>query len=243
MSNSGNDEIVSLSGAPIYRHTESTPWAAPQGEVCIEQITDHIEQHLGKVESVFHEIISDTVHIDVHFVKPTKDFPFSRIITSGMSDLPMKVPAEIAAPEFVELIITLPPDWELTQESFKNENWYWPVRLIKSLARLPHKYETWLGWGHTVPNGDPAEPYASNTKLSGAIILPSATVPAAFHKLRIDDQKEITFYSVVPLYEEEMNFKLRSGSDELIKRFGMKNITDTISLARPNVAQKLFGLF
>ncbi|MFQ8729788.1 MAG: suppressor of fused domain protein [Enterocloster bolteae] len=24
---------------------------------------------------------------------------------------------------------------------------YWPIRLIKYLARFPHEYSTWLGWG------------------------------------------------------------------------------------------------
>lgn len=241
MSNSNDGDTVSLSGAPIYRHTESTPWAPPRGEVCIEQISDHIETHLGKVETVFHEIASDTVHIDVHFVKPSEGFPFARLVTSGMSDLPMTTPAEASVPQFAELMVTLPASWRLDQKSFEDENWYWPVRLIKYLAWMPHKYKTWLGFGHSIPNGDPAEPYAANTKLCGAIVLPSITVPGEFHTLRIDDQKEITFYSVVPLYAEEMNLKLRSGTDELLERFSKKDVTDIISVNRPNVAKKLFG--
>lgn len=153
----------------------------------------------------------------------------------------MTTPAGATAPPFVELMVTLPADWKLDQESFEDENWYWPVRQLKYLARLPHKYQTWLGWGHTVPNGDPAEPYAPNTKLCGAIVLPSITVPDAFHTLRIDDQKTITFLSVVPLYAEEMNLKLRSGTDELLKRLGKNDVTDVVSTTRPNVAKKLLG--
>ena len=34
--------VVSLHGDPIYHHTESTPWAPPQGEICLQQISDHI---------------------------------------------------------------------------------------------------------------------------------------------------------------------------------------------------------
>lgn len=242
MNDSTDAKIVSLSGAPIWRHGESTPWQPPQGEMCIEQISDHIERHLGVIETVLHEIISDTVHIDVHVVKPSADFPYVRLVTSGMSDLPMTVSPGSGAPEYVELMLTLPADWKLDQTSVEDENWYWPVRQLKYLARLPHKFQTWLGWGHTVPNGDPAEPYASNTKLCGAIVLPSVTVPDAFHTLRIDDEKEITFYAVVPLFEDEMNLKLRSGTDELLKRFGKKGITDIISPTRSNVAKKWFGI-
>ena len=39
--------------------------------------------------------------------------------------------------ERAELAIALPADWKLDQESMKDEKWYWPIRLLKSLARLP----------------------------------------------------------------------------------------------------------
>ena len=241
MTDSTSAKIVSLSGTPIYRHTEETPWQPPQGEVCLEQISAHIQRYLGVIETVFHEVASDMVHIDVHFVKPSDDYPYIRLVTSGMSDLPMTMPSENAVPRFVELIMSLPADWKLDQTALEDEYWYWPVGLLKYLARLPHKYQTWLGWGHTVPNGDPAEPYAPDTNLCGSIVLPSVTVPDGFHSLRIDDQKEITFYAVVPLFEEEMNLKLRLGTDELLDRLGNKGITDVVSRTRPNVAKKLFG--
>jgi len=235
--------VVSLSGSRILRHTEAKPWEPPQGEMCLEQISNHIEAHLGKVETVFHEIVSDTVHIDVHVVKPNQRFPFARLVTSGMSDLPMAVPDGADVPRFAELLVTLPVDWRLDQESWKDEAWYWPVRLLKGLARLPHKHNTWLGFGHTVPNGDPAEPYAPNTKLCGAIVLPSVSVPDEFHRLQIDADKEITFFAVVPLYDEEMSLKLRLGTDKLLDKLGGLEISDIVDVARPNAAKKRFGLF
>jgi hypothetical protein len=97
--------------------------------------------------------------------------------------------------------------------------------------------------GHTVPNGDPAEPYASDTTLCGAIILPSVTVPNQFHQLRIDKEKEIVFYSVVPLYKEEMQLKLNMGADKLLDRFVQAGINDIVNPQRRNVAKKRFGLF
>ena len=154
----------------------------------------------------------------------------------------MTTPPEVAVPRYIELMMTLPADWKLDQSALEDENWYWPIGFLKYFARLPHKYQTWLGWGHTIPNGDPAETYAPNTKLCGSIILPSVTVPDKFHTLRIDDDKEITFYAVVPLFDEEMNLKLRLGSDELLDRLGKKGITDVISLNRTNVAKKRFGI-
>jgi len=211
------------------------------GEESIRQISDHIEKHLGKIEMVFHEIVSDEVHIDVYWVKASENFPFNRLITSGMSDLPMVTPPGTSQSRYAELMMTLPADWKFDKESFNNEAWYWPIRTLKSLARLPHHYETWLGFGHTVPNGDPMEPYAPNTKLCGAIILPSVTAPEDFNRLPIRYGKEIIFYSVVPLFESEMNFKLRKGVNDLLDLFDKKRISDIVDIKRVDVTKKLFG--
>jgi hypothetical protein len=242
-SKSHSSPIVSLSGSPIWRHEEPSPWQPVQGEECIEQISSHIEAHLAQVESVFHEIVSDTVHIDVHFVKPVESFPFIRLITSGMSDLPMGVPDGSDVPKYLELQITLPGKWRLDEASMRVEQWYWPVRLLKTLARLPHKYQTWLGLGHSMPNGDPPQPYATNTTLCGAVIVPSVTVPEGFRTLRISDDKVIHFMAAVPVHKGEMDFKLRSGSDALTECFDRHGITDIVDLQRRDVSAKRFWLF
>jgi hypothetical protein len=241
---SSEEKVVSLSGAPIFRYTDGEKeWEAPNGEECIEEISDHIEKHIGAVDVVFHELISDTVHIDVHHVKPTQDRPFHTLITSGMSDIAMKVPEGDDINPHMELMITLPSEWEISDEAFKDECWYWPIRQLKYLARFPHKYDSWFGWGHTIPNGDPAEPFAENTKFTGVMLATSLNVPEEFIQLKIDDEKDIQFFSLIPLFEEEMNLKLQKGSDELLDKFDKYNINDIVELNRKNVGKKLFGLF
>lgn len=233
--------VVSLSGQPVYLHGVPGDWQSPGGEENIRAVSDHIERHLGNIETVFHEIVSDTVHIDVHWVRPNVHNACHRLITSGMSDLPMHTPDDAALPRFMELMISLPPHWQIDQESFKDEAWYWPVRLIKFLARLPHKYETWLGFGHTVPNGDPAEPYAPGCSFNGCIILPSVTAPDAFGHLAVHPGKTISFMSIVPLYAREMDLKLRRGVDALLEQFDRKGVTDIFAPDRGDVARKRFG--
>jgi hypothetical protein len=241
---SKEDKLVSKSGVPIFKYTDGEKeWDAPHGEECIEEISDHIEKYIGEVSMVFHELISDTVHIDVHHVEPAENRPFHTLITSGMSDLPMSVPEGADSANFMELMITLPDYWQIDEESFKDERWYWPIRQLKYLARFPHKYETWLGWGHTIPNGDPAEPFANDSKLNGIIILPSVNVPSDFYHLDIDEDKRIEFFSIVPLYEEEMNLKLEKGSDYLLDKFDKYAVTDIVDPKRKNLAKKWLGIF
>ena len=243
MSNAFDD--VSPGGSPIMVHSREKDFTPPQGEEHIEAIGAHIERHLGPVSGVFHEIISDLVHIDVHVVPATEQFPYLRLVTSGMSDLPMTVPDEVDAdvPRYMELMVTLPADWPISQDAFEDERNYWPVRLLKGMARLPHEYDTWLGFGHTIPNGHPSEPYAPGVGFDGAIVLPPVTTPEEFAELVLEDGRTIAFMTLMPLYPEEMDLKLKKGAEALLDRFDAKNIQDVIEPGRTNVARKRFGLF
>jgi hypothetical protein len=140
-------------------------------------------------------------------------------------------------------MITLPPHWKLDGESFKDEAWYWPVRLLKSLARLPHQYDTWLGWGHTIPNGDPATPYDASVPFAGAIVLPSMTAPKAFETLDIDAGKRIVFRAVWPLFQGEMDLKLKQGTDALLDCFEKHQVSDAVDPARKDATRKRFGFW
>jgi hypothetical protein len=68
-------------------------------------------------------------------------------------------------------------------------------------------------------------------------------VPDAFQRLRVSEGKEVAFYSVVPLYREEIELAVRAGTDELLNRFSSKRISDVIDPVRENVAKKRFGFF
>jgi hypothetical protein len=236
----------SESGSPIYRYKESEQkeFEGAGGEPSIEEISDHIEKHIGEIEMVFHEIVSEQVHIDVHWVKPTKDKPFHTLVTSGMSDKPMNTPDGVENCEYVELSICLPKEWKISEEDFKDEKNYWPIRWLKYLARFPHEYNTWLGYGHTIPNGDPAEPFSENTELNTMVLLPTIVFGENFHSLKLDN-KTIDFYSLVPLYSEEVNLKMKKGVEVLFDGFDKFGVTDILKIDRQNTAKrkKLFGLF
>ncbi len=155
----------------------------------------------------------------------------------------MKTPEGMEEMSYAELLISLPPDWPLKQEDFKNEDYYWPVRLLKVLARFPHEYDSWLSYAHTLPNGDPPTPYCPGTKFCCAMLAPPITTPENFFQLKVSPETTIHFFAVLPLYLEEVKFKLSRGADELFDRFDKHQITELLDLNRKNVAKKFFGLF
>jgi len=236
----------SESGAPIkrYKLSDKNEFAGPPEESSMEEISDHIEKYVGEIHMVFHELISDQVHIDVHWVKPSKDLPFHTLVTSGMSDKPMQTPDDLEGCDYAELSICLPEDWKVSEEDFKDENNYWPLRWLKFLARFPHEYNSWIGYGHTIPNGNPPDAFADNTKMTTMALLPSIVLDEDFRTLKLEN-KSINFFTLLPLYNEEVDLKMKKGIEALFDGFDQHGVNDILQVDRQNTAKrkKLFGLF
>ena len=108
---------TSPGGSPIYRYEEPEKqgWRPPTAYgTYAEEISAHFEELFpGRECFVFHEIISDLVHIDVNIMRPTEKQSFYVVYTTGMSDLPMTLPDEIADREeleYAEVFLLLPGD-------------------------------------------------------------------------------------------------------------------------------------
>jgi hypothetical protein len=203
----------------------------------LQQIRSHVERHIGRIDRVF---AGDPVQgaADVVHVRPVNSRPYHTLVTAGMSSVAMPVPPEVTAPHRLELMITLPEGWNPSDESS-----LWPIRLLQLLSRQPGERGSWLGWGHTVRNGDPPQPLAPNSELCGVIIAPSLLVPVAFYELDIQGER-VAFYSAIPLYREELELHAREGMAALLERLLHKDINDVVYLKRKNVAKKKrFGFF
>ncbi|MCL2484302.1 MAG: suppressor of fused domain protein, partial [Firmicutes bacterium] len=159
-------------------------------------------------------------HVDVILVEPSAERNYYTLVTMGMGAHTQNAPK--GYDEHIELFICLPADWDIKSSA---DGDFWPIGLLKFLARLPIGNNTWLGYGHTIPNitqinGKLTEfPYASNTKLSGAIITHPTQFPEESHVCKIPTGKNVRFFQVVPIYPEEMDAKLIHGADALLKLF------------------------
>jgi hypothetical protein len=238
-------EEHSPGGGTVYRHTHrvAEPEPVAGDSESIEAISEHIQQHLGEVDFVYHELVSDLVHVDLHVVAPRPDRNYYTIVTSGMSDRPMNTPEGAEEYRFAELLICLPPDWPLDREALEDERLYWPLRWLKIMARFPHEYDTWLFLDHTLPNGDPAEPFAANTQMCCWLLTQPLTTSDAFDKLELGPAKTVYFLAAVPLYREEMELKLNKGVEQLYERFNKVGVNEVLNLARKNTCKRRFGWF
>ena len=195
----------------------------------MEAVEGHIQQYFGKVENVFHELVSPDIHVDICMVPPTEERDYCTLVTMGMGAHRMNVPEELVEYklERAELAIALPADWKLDQESMKDEKWYWPIRLLKSLARLPIASDTWLGFGHTMDN---KENFAENTKLCAAILTGPQSTEEGGEVCTLPGGEEVNFYQVIPLYEDELDYKLEHDTDALLNK--MRGISFVVNPTR-----------
>jgi len=199
----------------------------------LDALERHIEKHFGPFKNVFHEISSPDIHVDIVIIEPTPERNYYVLITMGMGAKKMNTPAELDEYQLdrAELMVCLPPDWEL--DNLSDEKWYWPLRWLKILARLPGENDTWLGWGHTIPNGSPM---AENTRLSALMLIyPSAFGDISF-ECELPSGGGVNFYQIIPIYDEELEYKLKNNAEALLDLMNSEDL-DYIKLDRKIVTE------
>jgi hypothetical protein len=239
-----SSQEYSKHGDPIFHHEPIEP---PKFEQSLQnpaqrEIDEHIDKYFGDIKNIFHEIIPVKIHVDIYISEPTNDRNYYSIITSGMSTLPMKAPGNLSGCKYSELFLCLPANWNINQNAQEDENNYWPFRCLKVLARFPHDYKTWLWDKHTIPNENPIKPFSNNTKLCCSMLSTPKRIDANFYKLRINKDKTIYFHSIIPLYMEEMNYKLKHGAEGLLKLLNSNGVNELLDINRKSVIKKkIFG--
>jgi hypothetical protein len=200
----------------------------------LQEIEKHIAKCVGEVKEVLHEVIPFDVHVDVQVIPPHSQRDYYTLVTAGMSERAMRVPKGEDAPRYAELLLCLPPSWRLDRKALQQQKYSFPVDWLRLMARFPHEARTYLAPGHTIPNGDPPEPLAPGSGFCCLLIREPQRVPDGFRVLQAG-KKTIHFCAVLPLYREEMGFKLKHGFAALDELFIQHGVTELLDMHRPSV--------
>ncbi|MCL2569335.1 MAG: suppressor of fused domain protein [Oscillospiraceae bacterium] len=223
---------TSPGGSAIYKYDEPQKEGLRMPEA-VGVYAEEIEAHFAtlypdRAHNVLHEMISDLIHVDVHILRPSAEEAFFVIYTTGMSDLPMCVPDAMPGADtykHAELFMYLPPTWD-PQKALEmdgdqpNEN-FWPISFIKYLARFPHECRTWLGEGHTIPNGPDYVPILPSSQMSAFVLL---GFQGELGEMQAKDGQMVRFYMLQPLSRAETEYKLQHGMNALMARFEEKDV-------------------
>lgn len=199
----------------------------------LDEYESFIQTNYGEYDQVLHEIVSPDIHLDIIMVPSTPEDNYYKLVTMGMGAYAMNVPENLKDQELehAELVLYLPPDWDLKSNKEKD---YWPVRYLKILGRLPLECDTWLGFGHTVHGDEKHEPFAENTKLNTVLLLNACNLLYENMDLRLSTGKKINFYQMFPIYQEELEYKMQHSLHELLDLFDDEDIMPILNINRKN---------
>jgi len=163
----------------------------------------------GTCQSVFSEKQPLVPHIEVLCFSPNdKKRDYYTLVTTGMSDMPMKLPEE----DKINSNRT-----ELVFYCREPKNIY--CELLRRVAHFPHDNSSYLGIGHTLPISSSGI-FANNSHLTTLLFMPSFVEKDMKMKetLRIKDST-VNLLWVVPISDAECNIKLKTGISGILDIF------------------------
>ena len=202
-----------------------------------KKMYDHVEKFIGKPDYINIDTVTDDTDVSLFTFLANNKRPYHTIITAGMSGNPTLVPYDQDVWKYTELMIYLPKSWPVSKEAIKTFEQYWPIGWLRKLSKFPQENKTWFCWGDTIPNGEPPQPFARNTDFCCMLLLPPIQEDETFFKLQINKNKTIRYLVVVPIYKEEMEFKIKHGYEQLLQKFDANNISDLININRINTCK------
>jgi hypothetical protein len=237
----GNEEVIqylrSLGAKEVDAKQDNASNATDTDYSC--ERLKHIQKCFGPVENTLQEVVpGGRVSVSVHYIPPSGKNNWITLVTDGMSDCSMNVDenaGDIAEYQYAELVLKLPADWPIEGKKFKEDINYWPIMWLRHLAYMPHEYEGWVDEGVIVPNGEPPQSFADNTKLAAMLV--NRSKEEGVRKLKCSDGRIINYYTLIPLYKEEFNLAMRKGADYLVKKLDEQGISEIIDITRPSVAK------
>ena len=207
----------------------------------VKQLENFVKNKYGEYTSVYHELYSPDIHLDILVVPPSKKDNYYKLITKGMGAYQMNVPNALKDHDIdrAELVIYLPPDWDFNQ---KDNGWV--ISLLKVIARTPIFENGWIGYGQTFSqNVEGTIPYSPNTTFSNAILFDSNDYLKNKNALCMSNKGRINFFQVVPIYREEMIYAKLNGAKNLSEILSKEFKQPIVNNFRKNCCEKEINKF
>ncbi|MBI1837858.1 MAG: suppressor of fused domain protein [Flavobacteriia bacterium] len=162
------------------------------------------------------------------------------LVTNGLNEYFMNVPEKVKGREFNEIYFCLPSYWEL--QDFENPDMNWVFEWIQKLAKHVVSKNTWFGSGHTIPCGNPFQALSPKMKqnhffLCDPILLKEELQPFVF------EDKTIYMLGIIPIFEEEMDYKQGKGTVKLLQKLNNHGVTEKLDNYRGTVMRSKWKLF
>lgn len=177
----------------------------------------------------------DLVHISL---QPTK--PFTVLTTLGLSTYTMPVLPKHKGREHIELCFCLPGYWDLSDR--ENPRLNWVISWLYKLSNFLVEKETWFGTGHTIPVSNPLAPISETMKQSYFFMNEPVLLKEQLQSISIEN-KTIHFLTVIPIFEDEFDYKIGKGTQRFQKKMAQQNVTELLDDYRSSVLKNKWRFF
>jgi hypothetical protein len=142
--------------------------------------------------------------------------------------------------EFNEIYFCLPTYWDF--EDFTNPNFSWVYDWIYKLERFVRDKNTWYGPGHTIPTANPEVPISNLMKQEFFMFLDPILLQRELAPINLPG-KTIQFLSIVPIFGDELDFKMGKGTQKFIRKFIQRNNDEKLNDYRHSILDSRLKFF
>ena len=196
-------------------------------------ITAHIEKYYGKIKTISHDNNPGGVSADICIIPPSIERDYYTLVTCGLGAHVMDLPEELKDSDMsrAELMICLPKDWKISDGG---DVWQWPANVLRWIAEIASEPETWIGWGHTIGGG---RAFSRDTELCAAFLAAPQNVKKEAFRAALPNGEKVCFYLVIPIYQEELDYKIAHSADGLSSRLADAGASFVVDPQRPNTCE------
>jgi hypothetical protein len=189
----------------------------------LEELSRRFSSEILKISNEFGEFI---------LIAPPSKNGNKILMTTRLSDFKMNVHEKHIGEEFNELYFYLPSYWNVDDLNNRNMNWVF-IWLEKLKMHVIEK-NTWFGNGHTLATGKTLVPLSEKMLQNHFILAQPIEFRTELSPILVQD-KQINFLAVIPIFEDEMDYKQGKGTLKLLKKFEQANVTEKLDEFRKTV--------
>ncbi len=197
------------------------------------RIEENLIQRFGATKVSQVSIIDEEVSIVAVNLSDTKRVQL--LMTNGLSSHQMNVPDHLKSQNRCEVYFCVPSYWDLLNDLNAEVNWV--INWLELIVHYVKSNDSWLGAGHTLKCGEDKLPLSPTMKQEYFVFSNPVLMYDEFSEIK-KFNAEVNFYSIIPLFEKEFEYKQRKGIEKFTQKMIASGISEKLDEFRPSLIKR-----
>lgn len=163
----------------------------------------------------------------------------SILLTNGLRAYQMPVPDKEHENAHCELYFYIPGYWDLSD--LEDPSIAWVFHWIRKLGKHLTEKQTWFGHGHTLYCGKETGQLSPTMKQNHFFLVNPIDLDRELMPLQEENRRTV-FLGIVPIFEDEMDYKQGKGTAKLLDKMNTKGVTEKLDDYRRTVLKSKWRL-